>query len=207
MGYNYNEVLSEWYRKLWPRCMRVLASVCPSLSLEDAENVYQDAFLAVYENIANGRVKENTAWDSYIIRICVNLGCKTLRKVVITDPISEVPGDDDYGVMATNRKVEIAMQILTEDQKSLYDDIEVQAILGKELSHTSEPCASIIRMYYYNTKMSMAEIADEVGLKNADTAKSRKSQCMADLIERVTASLKRAGFDVQPKKRNSNGKN
>lgn len=205
MAHNYNEIVSEWYRKLWPRCERVLASACPSLSLEDARNVYQDAFLAVYDNIVNGRVKDDTAWDSYIIRVCVNLGCKTLRKVTITDSMYMLD-DDISGGVVTNRKAEIALSIPAEDQKSLYDDIEVQAILGNELSHTPEPCASIIRMYYYSD-MKMADIAEELGLKNADTAKTRKSQCMTDLIKRVTDSLKRAGFDVKPKKRNSNGKN
>jgi RNA polymerase sigma factor (sigma-70 family) len=205
MAHDYNEIVSEWYRKLWPRCERVLASVCSSLSLEDARNVYQDAFLAVYDNIVNGCVKEDTAWDSYIIRVCVNLGCKTLRKVTITDSMS-VYDDDDSNNVVTNKKAEIAMSIPAEDQKSLYEDIEVQAILGNELSHTPEPCASIIRMYYYSD-MKMAEIADELGLKNADTAKARKSQCMTDLIKRVTDSLIKAGFDVKPKKRNSNGKN
>ena len=205
MAHDYNEIVGEWYRKLWPRCERVLASACPSLSLEDARNVYQDAFLAVYDNIVNGRVNEDTAWDSYIIRVCVNLGCKTLRKVTITDSIS-VSEDGDSRNTVANKKAEIAMSIPAEDQKSLYDDIEAQAILGNELSHTPEPCASIIRMFYYSD-MSMAEIAEELGLKNADTAKARKSQCMTDLIKRVTDSLKRAGFDVKPKKRNSNGKN
>jgi RNA polymerase sigma factor (sigma-70 family) len=203
MENNYDEVVNEWYRKLWPRCMRVLAFACPSLSLEDAKDVYNDAFLAVYDNIADGRVKEDTAWDSYIIRICVNLGCKTLRNVIITDPIS-VASDDDSEIIVTNRKAEIALSTIAEDNDSLYNNIEAQAILGDELSHTPETCASIIRMYYY-ANMKMAEIAKELGLKNDKTAKSRKRQCMIDLIKRVTDSLKRAGFDVQLKKRNSNG--
>ncbi len=203
MENNYDEVVNEWYRKLWPRCMRVLAVACPSLSLEDAKDVYNDAFLAVYDNIADGRVKEDTAWDSYIIRICVNLGCKTLRNVIITDPIS-VASDDDSEIIVTNRKAEIALSTIAEDNDSLYNNIEAQAILGDELSHTPETCASIIRMYYY-ANMKMDEIAKELGLKNANTAKTRKRQCMIDLIKRVTDSLKRAGFDVQLKKRNSNG--
>lgn len=61
-------------------------------------------------------------------------------------------------------------------------------------------------MFYYSD-MSMDEIAEELGLKNASTAKARKSQCMTDLIKRVTATLQNAGYDVKPKKRNANGKN
>lgn len=55
--------------------------------------------------------------------------------------------------------------------------------------------------------MSMDEIAEEIGYRNATTAKAKKSQCMTDLIKRVADALCRAGFDVTPKKRNRNGKN
>ena len=55
--------------------------------------------------------------------------------------------------------------------------------------------------------MSMDEIATKIGYKNATTAKAKKSQCMSDLINRVTCALRNAGFDVKPKKRNRNGKN
>lgn len=78
--------------------------------------------------------------------------------------------------------------------------------MGYELIHTPEPCGSIIRLFYYE-ELSMDEIAEEIGYKNATTAKAKKSQCMTDLIKRVTDALNRAGFDVKPKKRNRNGKN
>lgn len=55
--------------------------------------------------------------------------------------------------------------------------------------------------------MKMDDIAKEIGYKNAATAKAKKSQCMSDLILRVTRALRKAGFDVTPKKRNYNGKN
>lgn len=159
MEHNYEDIVSEWYRRLWPRCEKVLAKACPSLSLEDAKNVYQDAFLAVYDNIINGRVNEYTSWDNYIIRVCVNLGCKTLRKVTITDSIYG-SGDIDTDGKTINKKVEAAVSIPADEPKSLSEDLEVQALLGKELSHTPEPCASIIRMFYYSD-MSMVEIAEE----------------------------------------------
>ena len=93
-----------------------------------------------------------------------------------------------------------------EGDAPLYKDPEAQSLLGIELIHTPEPCASIIRLFYYE-ELSMDEIAEEIGYKNATTAKAKKSQCMTDLIKRVTDALNRAGFDVKPKKRNRNGKN
>ena len=42
----------------------------------------------------------------------------------------------------------------------LYKDPEAQALLGDELTHTPEPCASIIRKTYFSD-MTDAEIAEE----------------------------------------------
>ena len=52
----------------------------------------------------------------------------------------------------------------------------------------------------------MSNIATALNFKNATTAKTKKSMCMTDLINRVDCSFKKAGFNVSPKKRNPNGK-
>lgn len=187
MAQNYEDIVREWYNRLRPAFMRKLSLQFPSLSLGDAENVYQDTFIAVFDNIQNGRVKEDTAWQSYIMTIGMNLAYKALRKISITDSLN---GEEDK----------------PEDEIPMSDNIEVQAVLGNELSHTPEPCATIVRLFYYEN-LSMEEIAEEVGYKNAQTAKAKKSQCMTDLIRRVTDALNRAGFDIKPKNRNRNGKN
>ena len=52
----------------------------------------------------------------------------------------------------------------------------------------------------------MDEIAEEIGYKNATTAKAKKNTCMNDLILRLTTALRRHGFDVTPKKWKKDGK-
>lgn len=97
------------------------------------------------------------------------------------------------------------MRELNDDtEQPLYKDPEAQAILGFELSHTPEPCHSTLVLYYYAEK-NMAEIAQEIGFRNADTAKAKKYQCMSELTGRVVTALKQAGFDVKPKNRRKNG--
>lgn len=77
------------------------------------------------------------------------------------------------------------------DETPLCKNEEALALLGNQIKHTPEPCCSIIRLFYYE-KLSMDEIADEVGYRNASTAKAKKSQCMSDLIARVTSALRSA---------------
>ena len=196
MEHNYEEIVREWYNRLRPEFLRRLTARYSSLTLYDAENLYQDAFIAVQKNIMEGRVRENTSWSSYIMTIGMNLANHEMREVGVTDSIDEGYVDDEGEVFSpTAHKAEEKYQELLslDEALSLYSDPEAQALLGEELAHTPEPCNSIIKLYYYSD-YSMDEIAEEVGYKNSTTAKSKKSQCMKDLIRRVKASFSRAGF-------------
>lgn len=204
MAHNYEDIVRDWYNRLRPAFLRRLTQQYPSLTLGDAENLYQDTFIAIYDNLLADRVRQDTSWDSYIMTIGLNLANKAMRKLSVTDNIGSE--DDENCKNATAHKVESLLKSMPEDEISLSDNLEVQSLLGNELTHTPEPCASIIRYFYYEG-MSMDEIADEIGYRNAQTAKAKKSQCMTDLIKRVTDALNRAGFDIKPKKRNRNGKN
>ena len=194
MAHNYEDIVRDWYNRLRPAFLRRLTQQYPSLTLGDAENLYQDTFIAIYDNLLADRVRQDTSWDSYIMTIGLNLANKAMRKLSVTDNIGSE--DDENCKNATAHKVESLLKSMPEDEISL----------SNELTHTPEPCASIIRYFYYEG-MSMDEIADEIGYRNAQTAKAKKSQCMTDLIKRVTDALNRAGFDIKPKKRNRNGKN
>ena len=85
MAQDYEEIVRQWYNRLRPEFLRRLTAKYSGLSLYDAENLYQDTFLAVQENLMRGRIKENTSWSSYIMTIGLNLASKEWRKAGITD--------------------------------------------------------------------------------------------------------------------------
>ena len=207
MAQNYEDIVRDWYLKLQTPFLRQLTSKYPALTIFDAENIYQDTFLAVQNNLLEGRLKEDTSWSSYIMTIGLNMASKAYRKIGKTDSADDGFDNDGEGSKSkTAREVEKLVKNLSEEETPLYENEEALSLLGDELTHTPEPCGSIIRLFYY-TNMSMDEIATKIGYKNATTAKAKKSQCMSDLINRVTCALRNAGFDVKPKKRNRNGKN
>lgn len=80
MSNNYEEVVARWYCQLRPKYISYLIGRYPSMRLEKAENLYQDTFVAVHENIALGRVKANTAWSTYIIQIGLNMANNFMRR-------------------------------------------------------------------------------------------------------------------------------
>lgn len=207
MAQNYEDIVRDWYLKLQTPFLRQLTSKYPALTIFDAENIYQDTFLAVQNNLLEGRIKEDTSWSSYIMTIGLNMASKAYRKIGKTDSADDGFDNDGEGSKSkTAREVEKLVKNLSEEETPLYENEEALSLLGDELTHTPEPCSSIIRLFYYED-MSMDEIAEKIGYRNASTAKAKKSQCMTDLIKRVTDALRRAGFDVKQKKRNRNGKN
>lgn len=189
MEETYEDIVRQWYNKVRPMFVNTLKKRFASLSYDDIEDLYQQAFLAVHDNLQAGRVREDTSWRSYIIQIGLNLATKELRHSGITDSIYESGGDNEEGHQQISRTVELLLSQLTTEDESLYQNINALSLLGEELNYTPEPCNSIIRLFYYDD-MSMEEIAVAVNFKNATTAKSKKSQCMKTLIERVKCSFK-----------------
>ena len=189
MKESYEDIVRQWYNKVRPMFVNTLKKRFANLSYDDIEDLYQQAFLAVHDNLQAGRVREDTSWSSYIIQIGLNLATKELRHSGITDSIYESSGDNEEGHQQISKTVELLLSQLTTEDESIYQNVNALSLLGDELNHTPEPCNSIIRLFYYDD-MSMEEIAVAVNFKNATTAKSKKSQCMKTLIERVKRSFK-----------------
>lgn len=188
MEETYQDIVLQWYNKVRPMFVNTLRSRFCELDYDTIEDLYQESFLAVYENLQAGKVRENTSWKSYIIGIGIKQAFKLLRHK--TETIYEYDNSDADGQLQISRVVE---KILSErvEEESVYNNIEAQGLLGEELNFTPEPCNKIIRLFYYDG-MSMEDIATAINFRNATTAKSKKSQCMKSLTERVKACFKRA---------------
>lgn len=192
MQEDYEYIVRKWYIKLRQPFLYSLTKKYKDLCWEDAENIYQDTFIAIQKNLMAERVREETSWSSYIIQIGMNMASKHMRHAGITDSV-DCPDENEEERNNAARRAEYILKTLQEDEISFYEDHDVVSILAEELEHTPEPCNTIVRMFYYGQK-KMTEIAEAVGYKNADTAKAKKNQCMKSLIERVRTSIKRAGF-------------
>lgn len=204
---NFEHLVRKYYNRLREPFMRKLTRQYPAMRLDTAKDIYQEAFIAVQDNIKRGKVRPNTDWNAYILTIGLNMASKEQRHEGITVPFGTVSDENEEDANnRLTRKVEDIIKEMPEEEAALCNNPKVLSCLGNELEHTPEPCGKIIRLFYY-TDATMEDIAEETGLKNAQTAKAKKSQCMTDLINRVTEALRHAGFDVTPKKRNRNGKN
>ena len=218
MEETYEEIVKKWYMRLRSNFTDILMDKYKktNMRLADAENIYQDVFIAIHQNIEEGRIGTNWDWRNYIIRIGLNMASKKYRIIGRQDSFNETDPDDGEKLTAKAQKINDILKYMPsdEDTPDLYNDPEAQALLGDELIHTPEPCASIIRKTYFSD-MSDDEIAEEVSpyrdngkslLDNAKAVKARRWLCMRDLVYRVKLALYNAGIiSEKPEKKKRNG--
>lgn len=51
----YEDIVCELYSNLRPKFIRILTAKYPSIRLDEAEDLYQDTFIAVKDNMERGR--------------------------------------------------------------------------------------------------------------------------------------------------------
>lgn len=204
MAETYEDIVRKYYKEMRHRFIDYLMEKYKKSKMrqEDAENIYQDIFIAIQENLMLGRIKENTSWSSYIMTLGLNMASKQYRRIGKTDSTDETFDDDEEKQTMVARKVDELIKSKSEDEPELYNDPEAHAVLGEELTHTPEPCATIIRLTYYSG-LSDTEITEEFDRYNsAKAVKAKRWQCMKDLIYRVKKALFNAGIiDDRPENR------
>ena len=70
MAETYEEIVQKWYMRLRGDFTDLLMDKYKktNMRLADAENIYQDIFIAIHQNIEEGLIGTNCDWSNYIIR-------------------------------------------------------------------------------------------------------------------------------------------
>ncbi|MDE6096510.1 MAG: sigma-70 family RNA polymerase sigma factor [Muribaculaceae bacterium] len=193
MPTNFQEIANQWYEKMRLPFFNLMISRFPRLRGGEIEDIYQNIFIAIQENFEKGRIKDNTSWYSYIMTVGYNLACKHMRHADITDSYDGF--DDNHDRPTTLDRIKAINLELQEEDISLFDNPEADIVLGEEIARTPEPCATILRLFYYE-RMPLANIAEVIGFNSARSVQSRRWQCVRNLISPVKAALKRAGIII-----------
>lgn len=129
---------------------------------DDAKDLFVDAVLIFRRKILNGEISYLTSLEYYLYRTCENNYLANIKKEV----------------SKTNNQYNV--------EQFLYSKSEEVSVAQKESGKISwgklsEKCKNMIYLFYVKS-MSMEEIANRLGLSNADTAKSTKSRCMKKYV-------------------------
>ena len=156
-----------------------------SITTEDAEDIYQNACIALYNNIQKGKLKTLTcSLYTYFSQICLNMGYNFVNRGHSTTSFDQLVDNTQYDEYDL-AKLEAVLGLGQGDRLSS----KQVAMMRDIVQDLPQPCEQILWLYY-GDDLSMKEIADIIGFNGADSVKSKKIQCMSKLKERFTRIIK-----------------
>jgi RNA polymerase sigma factor (sigma-70 family) len=132
---------------------------------DDAEDVLQDALIILWERVRSGRYEHTAALGSFLYATARNLWLRRLARAR-----REQPADLQDDAIAHDDPSSLDQMI---------DDEQLGAVRSA-LDKIGDPCRTLLILFYWE-EASMEEIARQLGLANAATAKSKKYQCKEQL--------------------------
>lgn len=130
---------------------------------EQAQDVFQDGVIALFENAQKPDFNLTASLKTYLYSICRNLWFKKLRSRKTEAQLNDF-------------ETPIAVETIDEPDAS-----ERQlAVMNACLEKLGDPCRKLLTLFYY-ARLSMDAIADELGYTNAGNAKNQKYKCLQRL--------------------------
>lgn len=134
-----------------------------SLDRSSAVELYQECFIALYENVQSGKLRELTcSLKTYLCRIAHHKMCNRWRD---RKPHTSLP------------------EQLTEQDQAWSHQEQIVYELVRQMK---EPCNTVLMLYYWE-QCSMEEIARKMNYAGAQVAKNRKLICMRKLKSALMA--------------------
>lgn len=189
MPYDYDNIVHEWFEELKTPFINYIRANF-SISYDEVMDLYTDTWLEVRKIILSDKATDNK-WKALIFKI----GWRQADKIATRRPkhISISSGGDEdkdtfiRGLFEAEKAAQIA------NSRSVYEDPELQAVLGAELSYIPDPCNKILKLFYFD-ELSMKEIAEALNYKSSRSAITTKNRCMDKLKARVKNAVSRLGI-------------
>jgi RNA polymerase sigma factor (sigma-70 family) len=137
---------------------------------EQAKDAFQEAVLDFHQNVISGHLTElSSTIKTYLFQIgkhkLLNIQKKESRLTY-----------HDALHLIENGEAEKYM----EEENKAYTQEQISGAIDK----LPEDCQKVLKLFYFN-EFDMDSIARELDYKNADTAKSKKSLCMKNLMNEL----------------------
>lgn len=133
-------------------------------STEEADDVFQDGLMVLLNKVRNGEFQLTASLKTFIYAVCRNIWLKRLKEKGKTKLI-------DF---------EQPIELPTEEEQPVEDNDVIVQQLRVCLEAIGDSCRKILERFYY-FRMSMEEIAAELGYTNADNVKNQKYKCILRL--------------------------
>jgi len=139
-------------------------------SEDEAKDVFQDSLIVFWEKITGNKLVLTSKISTYLYSVAQNLWRKEL-----------------------DRKARNSGEMIENPTHIEWEKKERVEIIQKCLGSLGDTCRKILMLYYFD-KMSMTDLAKEMGFANADTAKTKKYKCKIELDKMIKANYKPSDF-------------
>ena len=153
---------------------------------ETAEDIYQESFMIMYQNVWEGKFKDRQAsLKTYLFEIGKHKICNYLAK---------------------NKLEFIPLQTLSSEwAEQNYDTeewMEAQTIVNQLIDEADDICNRILRLFYWE-RLKMTDIACQLNYKSEQVAKNKKNSCLRRFTFELKRRLEQAGINWKDKKGNN----
>lgn len=155
----------------------------PSLSEGEREEIYNDCFTALCNNISSGKLQQLTcSLQTYINQIGKNKSIDALRRKdeTMTLPNYEIAGWGDSFDIAIDESDETAIA----RQEEIYQ-------LVRQMEN--ETCRKLLFGFYWH-RYTMEMLAELLNFKSSDVAKTQKNRCFTKLRNAAVAKFRQKGL-------------
>jgi len=170
LGSGDTKILKNVYAQYHHEFIGLISRKFPRLKYDDAEDIFNDAMVSLYENITKGKLNKNnltSTLKTYFFQIGIN---KTLAFIKKSSRFSDIQ------VSINKEQADVFDDTLEEEVEF---EGKLKLVEGK-MEKMGNPCKTLLELYYYH-KCRMVEIAARLGYNTADVAKNQKAKCMKRL--------------------------
>ena len=174
-----NQIFGQFKNRYEQSTLCYLASKYSSLRAEDIEDIVQEAYIVLNNNLKAGKVQSLDY--PYFLKICRNLCMKKITKDGGTVVVGINEDEEIFQEGLVNMsKVDQILQT-SEDNDSAFS--EMREMVHEALARMATKCREMLWNFYANN-LSWATIAGMFELSNADTAKATANRCRKRFIEK-----------------------
>lgn len=147
-----------------------------SVSDDDLSDIYQEASVALFMNIRDGKLSNLTSTlSTYFLRICINQTLKFIgkqKKIVPLFDDSRITNKDSF----RPDKIDELYQLCTEDEETEKVS-RSEKIVQSIIESMPDTCKNVFQGYYCDN-LTTTTIADMFGFANANSVKTQKYKCL-----------------------------
>lgn len=171
MEYSY-ETLNSFASKQWDKTLAFLQGQF-SLSRPDCEDIFQEAFIVLHQNILDGKLAEMTAsLATYFNSICRNKAFELMRRsgkeLLIVDEYPETTKEE-----FEDERIDRLLALEDNDENV---EMRKAALVRQIVRNLPEPCDSLL-WGFYRDGFSMKTLASMLNYGSESSVKVTKHRC------------------------------